>query len=297
MFVVYDVINRRKAALDYSLLIKLGMWEKTEELIREITYTQLIAVAMEIKETNWCTDTTILALERHVQTVAAHAPHLYARYFQFWLQLKALMVAYGMPIFWITINPADLRCPLIICLADVELELSSDIQSAFQRKTATMNLIAIAKFFHIIYDAIFMSLFGAGQIKGRLLGSILNYFGIVETNGCGMFHLHCLVWLKDISHLVTLQTQLQSNDEFCQKLLSFLEHIIKCSASQNPHLQTLDQACPNANDPITILEFADLLRSDSEAVTRKVQIHSLFHNPTCYKYNTYKSKVYRFDFP
>ncbi len=38
MFVVYDVIHRRKAVLEYSLLIKSGIWEKTEELIREITY-------------------------------------------------------------------------------------------------------------------------------------------------------------------------------------------------------------------------------------------------------------------
>lgn len=52
MFVVYDIIHRRKAALGYSLLVKLGMWEKTEELIREITYAQLITAATEIKETN-----------------------------------------------------------------------------------------------------------------------------------------------------------------------------------------------------------------------------------------------------
>ncbi len=81
-----------------------------------------------------------------------------------------------------------------------------------------------------------MSLFGAGQTKGGLLGPISNYFGTVETNGCGMLHLHCLVWLKGVSHLAILRTQLQSNDEFCQKLLSFLKQIIKCPASQNPHL-------------------------------------------------------------
>ncbi len=52
MFVVYDVIYRRKAALGYSLLIKSDMWEKTEELIREITHAQLITTTTEIKETN-----------------------------------------------------------------------------------------------------------------------------------------------------------------------------------------------------------------------------------------------------
>ncbi len=98
-------------------------------------------------------------------------------------------------------------------------------------------------------------------------------------------------------HLATLQMQLQSNDEFRQKLLSFLEYIIKYSASQNPHFQTLDQACPNANDSITTSEFANLLGSDSEAVVQKVQMHLPSHNPTYYKYNMRKSKVCSFDFP
>ncbi len=81
MFVVYDIIHKRKAVLGYSLLIKSGMWEKIEELICEIIYTQLIATATKIKEINWCTDTVILALEWYVQIIATHATHLYARCF------------------------------------------------------------------------------------------------------------------------------------------------------------------------------------------------------------------------
>ncbi len=54
------------------------MWEKTKELIREITHAQLIAVATKIKETNQYTNIAILALEQYVQIVAAHVLHLYA---------------------------------------------------------------------------------------------------------------------------------------------------------------------------------------------------------------------------
>ena len=96
-----------------------------------------------------------------------------------------------------------------------------------------------------------MSLFGANQTKRRLLVPILSYFGTVETNGREIVHLHYLLWLKNILYLARLRTQIQSNDKFCQKLLSFLEHIIKCSTSVNSYLQTLDQAYSNANDPMT----------------------------------------------
>lgn len=157
-----------------------------------------------------------------------------------------------MTVFWITFNLADLQCPLIICLADIELELLSKFQSAFRRKISTLNLIAVVKFFHIIYDAIFMSLFGIGQTIGGLFRPMINYFATIETNSCRILHLNRLMWLTGISYLTTLQSQIQSNVQFCQKLLLFLEHIIKYSAFENLHTQTLDQISPVANDPITM---------------------------------------------
>lgn len=58
---------------------------------------------------------------------------------------------------------------------------------------ATMNLVAITKFFHIIYKALFVSLLAAGEVKGGLLGLISNYFVMVKTNEYGILYLHCLV--------------------------------------------------------------------------------------------------------
>ncbi len=42
-----------------------------------------------------------------------------------------------------------------------------------------MNFVAVAKFFYIICDAIFIFLFGTGQTKRGILGLISNYFGTV----------------------------------------------------------------------------------------------------------------------
>lgn len=78
---------------------------------------------------------------------------------------------------------------------------------------------------------IFISLFNISQIKERLLIPILSSFGTIETKSCEMLHLYHLVWLKSILHLATLQMQTWSNNEFCQKLLLFLKHIIKYLAS------------------------------------------------------------------
>ena len=132
----------------------------------------MIAATKEIKETHRCTHPAFLALEQQVQTVAAHASHVCARCFQFKLRLKALMITNGMPILWITINPADLRCPLIIRLARVELNLGSNVAFVFIRKTATMNRVAVAKFFNFTYKAVLLSLFASEYRDGGLLGPV-----------------------------------------------------------------------------------------------------------------------------
>ncbi len=57
---------------------------------------------------------------------------------------------------------------------------------------ATMNLIAVAQFFHITCIAIMDHLIASSKQDG-LQGPISDHYGVVETNGRGMLHLHCML--------------------------------------------------------------------------------------------------------
>ena len=83
MFIVNNIIYRQKTALYYSLAIKSGFLNNIQNLIIELIYTQLVIIAIEIKEINRCTNLVILALKIHIETVAAYSSHSYTRYFQF----------------------------------------------------------------------------------------------------------------------------------------------------------------------------------------------------------------------
>ncbi len=87
---------------------------ETQSLISNISHAKLCKVAEAVRSTNTCTHPGILALECQVQLVAAHVPHPYAKYFQYRLQMRALMVTKGIPPFWITFNPSDLLCPIVL---------------------------------------------------------------------------------------------------------------------------------------------------------------------------------------
>jgi hypothetical protein len=50
-------------------------------------------------------------------------------------------------------------------------------------------------FFDKVCTGVLEALICPGEDKMGIFGEVSTYFGAVETNGRGMLHLHCLVWL------------------------------------------------------------------------------------------------------
>ncbi|PVH68339.1 hypothetical protein DL98DRAFT_631594 [Cadophora sp. DSE1049] len=61
-------------------------------------------------------------------------------------EIKGLIVRDGMPAFWITINPSDLRNPLVLLLAGIEYsgDTFPTANAAIRQATATSNPVAVA---------------------------------------------------------------------------------------------------------------------------------------------------------
>lgn len=70
--------------------------------------------------------------------------------------------------------------------------------------TTIMNLVAIVRFFKAIYRDIFEYLLAVGSKDEEFFGPISTYFGIVETNGQRILHLHCLIWFCNAFHITQL---------------------------------------------------------------------------------------------
>jgi hypothetical protein len=64
------------------------------------------------------------------------------------LHIRALFIEFCPPAFWLTINPSDLRDPLVVNLASVTLPTSEfqKATAALPKKTANMNPAAVAVF-------------------------------------------------------------------------------------------------------------------------------------------------------
>lgn len=122
--------------------------------------------------------------------------------------MKALIINDRIAILWIIINLANLQNSLVIYLARVRLNLGSNIAFVLIYKIATMNLMAIAKFFYIIFKIVLLFLFASRYYDKELLELVSIYFNTIKPNSNNIRYLHYLIELKGLLHLLTLYAKI-----------------------------------------------------------------------------------------
>ncbi|CZR52918.1 uncharacterized protein PAC_02795 [Phialocephala subalpina] len=257
----------------HILFIDEGQTGRRKEIIMMLTQIGLVPVLVDS--------------EHHVNLVGMQVPESFSQKLKMRSEIRGLIVRHGMPAFWMTINPSDLRNPLVLYLAGVEYSEDAlpAATAALRRATATSNPVAVAQFFHHTCKGVFDGLLGSGGSRMGILGQVANHFGVVETNGRGMLHLHALVWLAGNLAFTTLRNRLLQDSCFAARMIHYLEAVIM----QSIDLDITDHSGPSATDvpPSTKSSETDHefhVSTDSNAVACKKQIHSRNHNATCFKY-------------
>src|SRR5436309_10702404 len=299
MYLLYDVIQRRKSALGNSLLVKRGDYQAVLDVISSLTHQQLIEVAQALCLTQRTSDPAIAILRWAIQTVAARVPNSFAQKEDMRLHIRALFIEFGPAAFWLTINPSDLRDPLVVKLAGITLpkDAFERENAAFRRKTANMNPAAIAVFFHKVCTGILEALVSPGEGEIGIFGEVSTYFGVVETNGRGMLHLHCLVWLAGNLDFFDLREKMLNDAEFASQMIDHLDSIISecidaCESENSPSPTSMP-----SQDFESDQDYVHALRRYGNEVASKRQIHSGNHNSTCFKYSKKGAWKCRFNFP
>jgi hypothetical protein len=165
--------------------------------LNSLSFDRLREASEELTANHVSTDPLIRRLLKNITAIGAQVPGSFFQKLQRRAELRGLIVREGMPAFWLTINPSDLQNPLVLILAGVQLSAeASTVDSLIRCATATSNPVAVARFFHHTCTAVLDGLLGSKSADVGILGDVSNYFGVVESNGRGMLHLHTLVWLR-----------------------------------------------------------------------------------------------------
>jgi hypothetical protein len=185
MYLLYDVIQLRKASLGNTFLIKRPHWRSAADDIASLTLEQLANAVKAIAAGAKVDNPVIQRLQRIMVTIGMRVPGSFSQKLIMRSEIRGIIVRYGMPAFWITINRSDLRNPLVLILAGVEYsgEALATINSAIHEAVATSNPVAVAEFFHHVCRAVLDGLLGSKSQDFGILGDVSNHFGVIETNG------------------------------------------------------------------------------------------------------------------
>lgn len=291
MFLAYDVLQLRASSLSNKLFIQRQNWTTATADIADLTEDQIRDALNDLESHRKIDDPVIRRLLYTMQTIAMRVPGSFAQKLRLRAEIRGLIVRYGMPAFWVTINPSDLRNPLVLILAGIPYsgDIFSAANSAIREATATSNPVAVAEFFHHVCEAIFDGLLASNTGQIGIVGDVSNHYGVVETNGRGMLHLHALVWVRGNLAFNTLRNRVLEDAAFGASMVSYLEKIIIQSIDENIPLDpevNLPLMPPSARDVESDHDFYLRLSHDSNLVARQKQMHSQHHFATCFKYRT-----------
>ena len=301
MYLIYDVLRLQKAALGYGILVKRRDWNRIQEDLRLLTPERIQDAITALSDHRAIPDATIHSLLQRLRSIGSHVPQSFTEKLIRRAEMKGLLIRLGMSEIWLTINPSDLTNPLVLILAGVPYSHESlPTSTAAIRRLADIisNPVAVAQFFHHICEAFFTNLLRSDSGELGILGDVSGHYGVVETNGRGMFHLHSLIWLRGNGTFDNLRHRVLNDSEFTQRLISFLESIILNTVNEavhDPEVSLFDQGIPSFPTDISDDEFYKQLLVDSHSVADKVQRHSQNHNATCFKYG--KKDKCRFRMP
>ena len=253
MYLAYDMLQLRTSSLANRLLIQRQKWKSATDDIANLTEDQLLDALKALEEHRKIEDPLIRRLLHHMESIALCVPGSFAQKLKLRAEIRGLIIRYGMPAFWITINPSDLRNPLVLIFAGVQFsgDVFAAANSAIREATATSNPVAVAEFFHHVCKAIFDGLLASNTGHVGILGDVSNHFGVVETNGRGMLHLHALVWVRGNLRFRTLRKRVLEDRTFAARMISYLEKIIIQGVDENIPLDpevNLSPIPPSARD-------------------------------------------------
>ncbi|KAJ5761309.1 hypothetical protein N7520_008465 [Penicillium odoratum] len=89
-------------------------WSSAAHDIASLTVDQLRKAADAISSGQKVDDPVLRRLQQHILTIGMHVPGSFSQKLRMRSEIRGLIIRYGMPAFWITINPSDLRNPLVL---------------------------------------------------------------------------------------------------------------------------------------------------------------------------------------
>ncbi len=231
-FHVFNVIQKREVSLQASICVRQPRFQDGVSNIANLKSKQLEKSLTSIAEGKITDpDPNVKSLMSGIHVVGGKVPGSPYKRRNYRLEIQGNMIKLGQPAFYVTLNPADIHSPIVSFLSGAEIDLDEQfpsLPSAIDRaRMAANNPVCCAKYFDIVIQAFITCLLRFRKKGGGILGDVSAYYGCPEEQGRGALHMHMLIWIHGYSSPSKLREEMNSCPEFKEKMLSYLESVIK----------------------------------------------------------------------
>ncbi|KAM4063484.1 PIF1-like helicase [Hirsutella rhossiliensis] len=210
-------------------------------------------------------------------------------------KILALIVRYGVPAIWFTINPNDITNPVKLRLAayrtrdpEAAEAFLRSLDMSFKRvRLSVSDPMSSAMFFHREMALFFEHYVNAGGGES-VFGRISQYYGAVETNERGSHHVHGLLWLHGNAHLGSMLADAHGEEQaaYRERIVRYVDSVF-CEDLDQEGFCAVHAERSVTSDVSSLLDsaerFSAAFEEEANFCAGATQIDT--HSPTCVKYS------------
>ncbi|KAF4469092.1 arrestin domain-containing [Fusarium albosuccineum] len=189
-FLVFNIEVRSRNRGVSMVSVRRKDFAEVERIIQSLTPERLAEVQRELEAGGSTRDEDIKKLLRYLSYFGYKQAMSQESRLAMRRKIKALIIRYGIPAIWFTLNPNDITNPVKLHLAAYRKEDKAAAEATLLRALQDSSAI----FFHREVEMFFEHYVKVGEES--VFGRIEQYFGAVETNERGALHVHGLLWLE-----------------------------------------------------------------------------------------------------
>lgn len=232
-FLIFNMGVRSRNRRVSMASVRKKDFPEVERIVRSLNAARLENAKAELEACGKTTDKEVNQLLRSLSLYGYRQPMSRENRLTMRRKIKSLIVRYGIPAIWFTLNPNDITNPVKLRLAayrtrdanEAEDFLKSLDQVYKRARLAVSDPLSSVIFFHREISMFFKYYVRIGE--DSVFGRISQYYGAVETNERGALHLHGLLWLQGNMHLSSLLVDVQREDQaaYRDKVMEFIDSI------------------------------------------------------------------------
>ncbi|XP_044715035.1 ATP-dependent DNA helicase PIF1 [Hirsutella rhossiliensis] len=292
-----DVVLRRHGGRNRQASM-LGVtrknFAKVEGLLKSLTTQRLEAARVELEATGKTGDDGVKELLRSLSVFGHRQPMSRESRLSMRKKILSLIVRYGVPAIWFTLNPNDITNPVKLRLAayrardpEAAEAFLRELGTAYKRvRLAIADPMSAAVFFHREIKLFFEHYVDVGDES--VFGHVGAYYGAVETNERGALHLHGLLWLKGNARLGEALAGAGGEEQaaYRERIIRYVDSVFSEELDAEGHhaVQAERSITAHMSSWLDDVErFTDAFDEEANFCAGATQVHT--HSATCVKYS------------